>query len=201
MRDFEGLQPRMSGKWSTHPDLAWRGEYTTQLAAGTPDEQLVELTLGDDDFRSRVRPLALETVIDYILAEYPKTALELAKDLVEEDPEDAAGLVAMGHSYIALGAGSEYADDVPLTDKEKKKQVKIRSKMTRDELRTQAEQSPEAKSNIQHNLVEAEKSYFAALALDESAVEAHAGLGEIFFTPGEISRFGTRTNDLFKASS
>ena len=119
-------------------------------------------------------------MVDYILAEYPKTALELAKDLVAEDPEDAAGLVAMGHSYIALGARSEFADDVALTDKEKKKQVKIRSKMTRDELRAQAEQSPEARSIIQHNLAEAEKSYVAALALNESAAEAHAGLGEIF---------------------
>lgn len=179
-QDFEGLNPRVCGKWCTHPDLILRGEYTAELVAGTADEKLVELSLGDDDFRSRVRPLALDTVRDYILDDYPKTALELAQDLIEEDPEYAAGWVAMGHSYISLGARSEFADDVPLTKKEKRKQVRIRSKLTRDELRAQAAQSPEAKTNIEYNLAAAEKAYLAALELDQGAVEAHAGLGEIY---------------------
>jgi predicted Zn-dependent protease len=183
-QDFEGLNPRVAGKWSTHPELIERGKYTAKLAADTPEEMRVDLSLGDDDFRSRVRPLALTTVTDYILGDYPKTALELAQDLVEEDPSDALGLVATGHSYIALGARSEYVDDVPLTDKEKKQQVKIRSKMTRDELSDQAQKSPEAKTNIEHNLAAAEEAYLAALALDEGAVEAHAGLGEIYLRRG-----------------
>ena len=34
--DFEGLNPRIGGKWSTHPDLALRGQYTAELAANTP---------------------------------------------------------------------------------------------------------------------------------------------------------------------
>ena len=178
--DFEGLNPRSGGKWTTHPDLILRGEYTSDLAAGTAEEQLAELSLGGDNFRSRVRPLALETVRDYILDDYPKTALELSQDLVEEDPEYAAGWVAAGHSYISLGARSEFSADVPMTNKEKKKQVKIRSKLTRDELRTKAEQSPEAKTNIEYNLAAAENAYRTALELDENAVEAHAGLGEIY---------------------
>ena len=77
-------------------------------------------------------------------------------------------------------ARSEFADDVPLTKKEKRKQVRIRSKLTRDELRAQAAQSPEAKTNIEYNLAAAEKAYLAALELDQGAVEAHAGLGEIY---------------------
>ena len=67
-----------------------------------------------------------------------------------------------------------------MTKKEKKAQVKLRSKLTREELRTQAEASPEAKANIAHNYAEAEKSYLHALELEETAVEAHAGLGEIY---------------------
>ena len=178
--DFEGLNPRMNGKWSTHPDLILRGQYTAALAAETTDERLAGLSLGSDDFRSRVRPLALETVRDYILNEYPKTALELSQDLIEEDPENAAGWVAQGHSYIALGAKSEYTVEAQLTNKEKKAQVKLRSKLTRDELRAQAEKSPQAEANIEHNYAAAEKSYRVALELDKAAVEAHAGLGEIY---------------------
>ncbi len=178
--DFEGLNPRMGGKWSSHPDLMLRGQYTTALAADTAKEKLTGLSLGSDDFRSRVRPLALETVRDYILSDYPKTALELAKNLIEEDPDYAAGWVAQGHSYIALGATSEFSVEAQLTKKEKKSQVKLRSKLTRDELRAQAERSPQAQATIEHNYAEAEKSYLLALELDKAAVEAHAGLGEIY---------------------
>ena len=178
--DFEGLNPRIQGKWSTHPDLMLRGQYTAALAADTAQERLASLSLGSDDFRSRARPLALKTVRDYILNDYPKTALELAKDLIEEDPEYAAGWVAQGHAYIALGATSEYFFAAQLTRKEKKAQVKLRSKLTRDELRAQAEESPQADAIIKHNYAEAEKSYRVALELDKTAVEAHAGLGEIY---------------------
>ena len=178
-QDFEGLQPRMSGKWSTHPDLVLRGEYTTRLAADTPADKLENLRIGGDDFRSRVRPMALVTVRDYILDDYPKTALKLAQDLVAEDPDDAYSLVAMGHSYIALGARSEFDADVPMTDKEKKQQVKIRSKMTRDELQAEVAKSPEARTILERNLAEAEKAYTAALQLDENAFEAYLGFGEI----------------------
>jgi predicted Zn-dependent protease len=184
-QDFEGLNPRIGGKWSTHPDLTLRGQYTAELAAGTAEETLAGLSLGNDDFRSRVRPVALETVRDYILADYPKTALELARDLVTESPDAADGYVATGHSYIALGARSEFAADAQLTDKEKKQQVKIRSRLTRDELRAQAEQSPEARSIIEHNLAAAEAAYKSALGLDQNAAEAHAGLGEIYLRRGQ----------------
>ena len=178
--DFEGLNPRMHGKWRSHPDLMLRGQYTAALAADTAQERLARLSLGSDDFRSRARPLALETVRDYILNDYPKTALELAKDLIEEDPEYAAGWVAQGHAYIALGATSEYSVEVQLTRKEKKARVKLRSKLTRDELRAQAENSPQAEANIEHNYAEAENSYRVALELDKAEAEAHAGLGEIY---------------------
>ena len=58
--------------------------------------------------------------------------------------------------------------------------VKLRSKMTRDELRARAESSPQAAANIEQNYAEAEKSYLHALELNKAAVEAHAGLGEIY---------------------
>ena len=110
--------------------------------------------------------------------------MELARYLVTEDSDDAGGHVATGHSYIALGARSEFAAEAQLTDKEKKQQVKIRSKLTRDELHAQAEQSPEAKTIIEHNLAAAEAAYRIALELDQGAAEAHAGLGEIYLRRG-----------------
>jgi len=183
-QDFEGLNPRIGGKWSTHPDLALRGQYTSELAAGTPEDKLEGLRPLGDNFRARVRPLALETVRDYILADYPRTALKLAQDLVAEGPDDATGYVAVGDSYVALGARSEYSTEAQLSDKEKKKQVKIRSKLTRDELRAHAEQSPEAKTIVEDNLAAAEAAYRTALELDQDAAEAHAGLGEVYLRRG-----------------
>ncbi len=179
-QDFEGVQPRMHGKWSTHPDLVVRGQYTAEMAANTPEDVMAGLSKGDDDFRFWIRPIALATVRDYILDNFPKTALELAQQLVEEDPQDPDSLIVMGHSYIALGARSEYSVDRPLTDKEKKKQAKIRSKLTRDELAAQAAASPESKANLERNLADAEEAYLIAVELDAYAAEAYLGLGETY---------------------
>ncbi len=179
-QDYEGVQPRMRGKWSTHPDLVVRGQYTAEMAANTPEDVMAGLSKGDDDFRARIRPIAIATVRDYILDNFPKTALELAQQLVEEYPDDPEGLIAMGHSYIALGARSEYTVDRPLTDKEKRKQAKIRSKLTRDELAARAVESPEARANLDRNLADAEKAYLRAAELDPYAAEAYVGLGETY---------------------
>lgn len=179
-QDYEGLQPRSRGKWSTHPDLVIRSEYTTALVEKTPEDKIAELTLGDDDFRARVRPLAIMAVHDYILDHYPKSALELAQTLVDEAPNDPIGYVAVGHSLIALGARSEFSEDLVLTDKEKKKQARIRSKSTRAELVAEAERSPEAKANLEHNMAEAEKAYNTALELDSEVAHAYLGLGETY---------------------
>ncbi len=184
-QDFEGLRPRLNGKWSTHPDLLLRAEFASARADSIPESQLSELHLGREDFRSRVRPLALAAVTDYILDDYPRTALELSRDLVDENPDDALAWVAKGHSYVALGALTEYGSDLPMTEQEKRQQVKVRSKMTRDELRIQWESSPEAGVNIERNLAEAEKAYRIALDLDGNAVEAHAGLGEVYLRRGK----------------
>lgn len=189
-QDFEGLQPRMKGKWSTHPDLISRGQYMSELVEDTSEEKLATLSLGDDNFRSRVRPLALVAVQDYIRDDYPKTALELAQQLVEEDPDDPEGWVATGHSYVALGVRSEYSDDEPKTKKEKKKQLRLRSRLTREELRAQAALSPDATVNLDHNLAEAESAYLAALQRDPGAAEAHQGLGDIYLQLGRYQESG-----------
>jgi predicted Zn-dependent protease len=117
--DFEGLQPRLSTKWSTHPELVSRGEYMQARVGGTPEGVIDILSLGPGDFRQKVRPLALVAVEDYILDDYGKSALALSRQLVEEDPADLRGWNAVGYSHIALGPRSEYEEaPEPTTKKE-----------------------------------------------------------------------------------
>jgi len=185
-KDFEGLQPRLSTKWSTHPDLVARGEYMQALADETPEDVVRTLTLGEENFRQHIRPLALDSVRAYIADDYPRSALALARQLAEEDPADARARVAIGDSWTALGFRSEYVEESePLTEKEQKAQEKEkrrqayqRARMTREEWRARLAESPEAQANLQRNLAEAESAYRTAIELDPDAAEAYRGIGE-----------------------
>lgn len=185
-KDFEGLEPRLSTKWSTHPDLIDRGIYMQARADETPQTQLDTLTLGDDSFRARVRPLALASVNDYITDDYARSALVLARQLTEEDPFDAAAWIAVGDAYAALGVRSEYVDsqDEASTDKERKQLEKDKralarekARMTREEWQAKLAQAPDAQANLESNLSNADSAYRTATELDSSAAEAYRGLG------------------------
>ena len=188
--DYEGLQPRIKGKWTTHPDLASRGTYMTELVSQLPEEQYLGLRKGDKGFRERVRPLALMSVEDYILDNYPKTAVELAQRLVAEDDSDPWGYVALGTAYMALGFLSEFDEGETLTDKEKRAEVKRRVKMTREELEAEARKSPEAMANLMRNLEEAERAYQAALERNPDAADAYKGLGDANLSRGQYRQAG-----------
>ena len=179
-QDYEGLQPRIRGKWSTHPELQIRAEYMADLVAKAPVDALAGLEIGDPDFRKRIRPLALTVVDDYILDDYPKTALELARTLVEEDPNDPNALVAVGNACIALGMRPGYSTDHVLSNKKKRKAAKNRARLTRAELRAQAEASPDAMANLEKNAGAAEQAFLAALELDPNRAEAFRGLGKAY---------------------
>lgn len=187
-QDYEGLQPRIRGKWSTHPELQIRAEYMADLVAKAPVDILAGLEIGDADFRKRIRPLALTVVDDYILDDYPKTALELARTLVEEDPNDPNGRVAVGNACIALGKRPGYSTDHALSDKKKKKAAKNRARLTRAELRAQAEALPDAMANLEKNSEAAEQAFLAALELDPNRSEAYRGLGRAYLNRNQYKQ-------------
>ncbi len=188
--DYEGLQPRIKGKWTTHPDLASRGAYMTEIVSQLPEEQYLGLRKGEEGFREKVRPLALHAVEDYILDNYPKTAVELARRLVEEDDSDPWGWTALGTAYLALGFLSEFDEGEALTDKQKRAEVKRRLKLTREELEAEARRSPTARANLMRNLAEAEKAFQAALERDANAADAYKGLGDTYLEDGRYRQAG-----------
>lgn len=196
--DFEGLQPRISTKWSTHPDLLSRGEYMQARIAGTPEGVIDILSLGPGDFRQKVRPLALSAVEDYILDDFAKSALVLSRQLAEEDPSDPRGWNAVGYSHIALGPQSEYTEEPEPTtkkeqkqlDKAKRKAAQERRMMTREEWLAKALESPEAKGNLETNLAEAEKAFATSIQLDPEGASAHRGMGIVHQQRGNFREAG-----------
>lgn len=171
--NYEGLRPRINGKWSTHPALKIRAKYMADLVAKTPADVLSGLYIGDAGFRERVRPVALKVVDDYILDGYPKTALDFARTLVDEDPSDPDALVAVGNACIALAMRAAYSTDQVISNKKMKKAVGKQARLTQAELRAQAN----AMTTIEKNSAAAEQAFLATLELDAYRAGAYRGLG------------------------
>lgn len=180
-QDPEGESPRIRTKWSTHPQLEERATYLREMIEGLPEEDRTKVAIGKNDFRQFVLPIALMTVQDYIRADYPRTALFVARQLTKEHPNNPRAFIALGNAWHALGARSELSPDRPLTDKEKKESVAARAVLTRAERKAKQLQSQEGYANLAHNMKSAKQAYLAALEIDHAIPEAYRGLGEAYY--------------------
>jgi predicted Zn-dependent protease len=85
-RDPEGERLTVKTKWSTHPQLLERAAYLRQMAASIGSgTDLDRFEIGDETYRPLRWRVALDTVNDYIHADYPRSAVALATHLVEGD--------------------------------------------------------------------------------------------------------------------
>jgi predicted Zn-dependent protease len=176
--DPEGEQPRVKTKWSTHPQLRDRAVYLKrEVGARNPTVDFASLRVGEDEYLARRRTVALMTVHDLIRADYRRSAVDLARALVEEAPEDPRGLYALGEAWRAMGAEQELAGDAALKDKAKRKNLRHRELLTRDEREAQRLASAEGRHHLAHNMEEARRVYLRAVELDPAHAEAHRGLG------------------------
>ena len=160
-KDFEGLEPRMNTKWSAYPDLVARAEHVRARIAETPPAVLDSLTLGSDDFRARTRPLVLASINDYIADDCARSALALARRLIDANAADVDAQVALGDAYFALGVRSEYAEPTE-----------------------PPAGIPDARTNPDRNLAAAERAYHSAIDLDPLAAEAFRGIGNVRLQSG-----------------
>jgi predicted Zn-dependent protease len=176
--DPEDEKPKRSTAWSTHPQLRARSEYSRALG--------VEILHGEDpsalrveapSYRRMVRRLSLETVLDLIAADYPRSAHALATRLVGEDATDPARHLALGDATRALGARPVAAGESTATDQEKRDNVKERERLTRSEREAALLETPEGRENLRRNMEAARRSYDQALAIDPDLAEAHRGIG------------------------
>ncbi len=184
--DPEGERPRLSAKWSTHPLLAERAAYLRGMVRLAPQETRATPLIAGTEYPAFVLPISLMTVEDYIHLDYPRTALFLAQRLVQQYPNDVKVMVALGDAWLALGARSTLTPDQPVSQEQKKKNLRARSKFTRAEREAKRLQSPEARKNLEQNAQSAKRVYLTALEIDETIPEAHRGLGEAYHDLGRF---------------
>jgi beta-barrel assembly-enhancing protease len=176
--DPEDEKPKRATAWSTHPQLLTRVEYTRSLGVEIlHGEDPADLRVEGPSYRRLVRRVSLDTVLDLVAADYPRSAHALATRLVGEDATDPARHLALGDATRALGARPVETGESTATNAEKKEHVKERDTMTRSERETERLGTPEGKANLKRNMEAAQRSYTQALALEPDLAEAHRGIG------------------------
>ncbi|UCF80949.1 MAG: M48 family metalloprotease [Acidobacteriota bacterium] len=177
-RDPEGERIRVKTKWSTHPQLQDRADYIRGMVAEREEGvNFGELKVEAKSYRSVTREVALLTVEDLARADYPRSALYLAKRLVEEDDTEAEAHFLLGEALRALGGRGEISLQEEPTKKEKRKTRIERVVLTRGEREEKRLETEEGRENLRRNLDAAQSAYRRALELDASLAEAHRGLG------------------------
>ncbi len=183
--DHEG--ERLIFKWGTHPTLPARVAYLKEMVARIESEGIPEkLRTGDEGFRSRMRPLALETVHELVRADYPRTAAHLARRLVSEDEADARAHHALAEALRALDARTETIGPEERARVGNRKRAKRRVKLTREQREQRRLKDPAAAALIEQNLNAAIREYDRALELDEGLAEACRGRG---YALDELGRY------------
>jgi len=179
--DPEGERPAArSPKWSSHPELQARVAATRALVPGLlAGVDTAALRVGGDGYRRTVRGAALDTVRDLIDADYPRSAVALARRVVREDERSARAHLALGDALLALGARGTLEGEQAPTNREKRASLRARAWYTRSEREARRLETGEGRAVLDANLAAARAAYERALALAPDAAEAHRGLGYV----------------------
>jgi tetratricopeptide (TPR) repeat protein len=182
LRDPEGERPeRPRSKWSSHPELEARIAYTREMLPGLlAGRDPGSLQVNAQGYRRRVVRASLDTVTDLVDADYPRSALSLARRLVGENPRNAAPRRALADAYLALGSRASLEGEEAPTNKEKVRALRARAWYTRSEREGQRLETPDGRATQKANLEKARQAYLEALAIDPDCAEAHRGLGYVY---------------------
>jgi hypothetical protein len=188
--DPEEERPKTSTAWSDHPALEERVTVANELTPGLlTGRDPAALRVEAAGYRRLVRRVALATVGDLAASDYPLSAVALAKRLVKEDASDPMRQLLLGDALRDLGARPETVP-AAATNRAKKKNVKARARMTREEREQERLAAPGGKEHLAANLAAAAAAYRRALALDADFPEAHRGLGLALLDRGEALEAG-----------
>jgi predicted Zn-dependent protease len=173
-RDYEGLSPRTSTVWSTHPEVRARAETSRALVAGAARRER-----HDDQFDAAVMEMRAMTVEDYVQDDFPHTAVALAESLVARYPNDLRLLNLLGDAWQGMGAQGPI-DSAALSDSDKRHNRRDRARKTRAQRLAEALETEEGRAAYAANLQRAEEIYERVIAADAAFAPAHRGLGEVY---------------------
>ena len=173
-RDYEGLRPRTSTVWSTHPEVRARAERSRALVAGAARRER-----HDDEFETAVMDMRAMTVEDYVQDDFPHTAVALAESLAARYPNDLRLLNLLGDAWQGMGARGPI-DPAALSDSDKRHNLRDRARKTRAQRLAEALETEEGRAAYGANLQRAEEMYERVIAADATFAPAYRGLGEVY---------------------
>jgi beta-barrel assembly-enhancing protease len=169
--------------WADHPKLADRVRDTTALAKQHASRDATCKTDQPAYFAATRNAIRHDAHLAMTLGR-PRTALAIAKRLIELDPGNAQYYVLMGDAYRSLGARAPTPTDEELSAEGKKQTRKMLRKATLLEYDNALLTLPQGKENLKSNSREAERAFKKALELDSATCEAHRGLGFLYERDG-----------------
>jgi predicted Zn-dependent protease len=173
-QDYEGLNPRVSTMWSTHPELELRIALALAYIAALPDKER-----DVDAYQIAAVPVRVMTIQDYIQDDYPQTALALAESLAARNPNDARTLQLLGDAWQGMGAQTRI-DPEEWAERDKRRNLRARNRKTREERLEELLETNEGRAAYAENLALAEENYQRALELAPGFPDPHRGLGEVY---------------------
>lgn len=172
-QDYEGVRPRVSTIWSTHPQLEARSARTRAQVAGAPPGRR-----DAEAFDAVVKPIRTMTIRDYIQDDYPRTAIGLAEELAARHPDEIELIQLQGDAWAVMGPRSEF-DENDLSNRERRRNATQRVTRTRQEREAELLKTPEGQAALRSNLGRAREAYQRVLAIDANHAAAYRGLGEV----------------------
>jgi predicted Zn-dependent protease len=178
-KDYEGVRPRVSTLWSTHPQLEARSARTREQVAGAPSGRR-----DAEAFDAVVSPIRTMTIRDYIQDDYPRTAIALAEELAARHPDEIELIQLQGDAWALMGPRGEF-DENDLSNRERRRNATQRMTRTRQEREAELLKTPEGQAALRVNLGRAREAYKRVLVLDANHAAAYRGLGEVAERLGE----------------
>ena len=173
-RDYEGLSPRTSTIWSTHPEVRARAQTSRALVAGAEHR-----ARHSDAFEAAVMDMRAMTIEDYIQDDFPHTGVALAESLVERYPNDLRLQQLLGDAWQGMGAQGPI-DPEALSDSDKRHNLRDRARKTRAQRLAEALETEEGRAAYGANLQRAEEIYKRVIEADATFAPAYRGLGEVY---------------------
>ena len=166
--------------YSDHPVLEDRINYVTSYIESNASEAIGLTTVHAEQYQVAVEKVARANVQLSIEASRHRTAIALAKMLVDRNPRSSENVFILAEAYRKLGPRSPEIQSEELTHDAMKKTLKMKQKMTPEEEEVALMSTPNGPILLQKNLKMAEGSYLQSLELDSANAKVHRSLGMLY---------------------